>query len=39
MAEDKDLNAFKESHEEKVIDTSKKLRINNPSPSFQRAHN
>ncbi|MCI5677076.1 MAG: Gfo/Idh/MocA family oxidoreductase [Clostridia bacterium] len=27
MAEDKDLNAFKESHEEKVIDTSKKLRI------------
>ena len=27
MAEDKDLNAFKESHEEKVIDASKKLRI------------
>lgn len=27
MAEDKDLNAFKESHEEKVIDTSKKLRV------------
>ena len=27
MAEDKDLNAFKESHEEKVIDASKKLRV------------
>ena len=27
MAEDKDLNAFKESQEETVIDTSKKLRI------------
>ena len=27
MAEDKDLNAFKESQEEKVIDTTKKIRI------------
>ena len=27
MAEDKDLNAFKETHEEVKIDTDKKIRI------------